>query len=248
MEKIVVIGATSAIAHETLKPFATEGAELFLVARSLDKLEAVASDLRVRGASAVTCYGLDLNEIDGHPAMLEAAWEALGGVVDLFFVAYGTLPDQAACEADVAVALDSFHTNATSVIALLTRAAPRFEQQRHGTIAVISSVAGDRGRRYNYLYGAAKAAVSTFLQGLRARLVSANVAVVTIKPGPVDTPMTAHHRKSLLFTSKQKAGAAVYDAIRKRKETAYVPWWWQPIMIIIKLIPETLFKRTNLGA
>ncbi len=247
MKKILTLGATSAIAHETLKHFADEGAHMFLVGRNLAKLDVVADDLRVRGAREVTTFILDMNELDQHAALLEQARETLGQI-DLLFVAYGTLPDQKECEADVEVALDSFHTNATSVISLLTLAAPIFEQQKQGVIAAISSVAGDRGRRYNYLYGSAKAAVSTFLQGLRSHLFHYNVAVVTIKPGPIDTPMTANHRKSFLFTSQEKAGVLVHQAIIKRKETVYVPWFWQVIMGVIKLIPEKIFKRTNLGA
>ncbi|MGB0388737.1 MAG: SDR family oxidoreductase [Ardenticatenaceae bacterium] len=252
MKRILTVGATSAIAHETLKHFANDaensGAQLFLVGRHLAKLEAVANDLKVRGAKEVTTFQLDMNDFDRHSELLTRAQEALGGTIDLLFVAYGTLPEQKDCEEDVEVALHSFSTNAVSVISLLTLAAPIFERQKHGTIAVISSVAGDRGRRYNYLYGSAKAAVSTFLQGLRSRLFPSGVAVVTIKPGPIDTPMTAKHRKSFLFASKEKAGADIYRAIIKGKATAYVPGFWQLIMTIIKLIPEVIFKRTNLGA
>lgn len=235
------------MAHETLKHFADEGAQMFLVGRNLAKLQVVADDLRVRGATEVTTFVLDMNELDQHAPLLEQARQTLGQI-DLLFVAYGILPDQKACETDVQVALHSFNTNATSVISLLTLATPIFEQQQEGTIAVISSVAGDRGRRYNYLYGSAKAAVSTFLQGLRSHLFHYKVAVVTIKPGPIDTPMTANHRKSLLFTSQEKAGALIYQAIIKRKQTVYVPWFWQVIMGVIKVIPEAIFKRTNLGA
>jgi short-subunit dehydrogenase len=248
MKKIAVIGATSAIAHETVKHFAKEGAEFFLVARNASRLQTVADDLKVRGAKKVTTALLDMNELEQHSRLLEQALEGLGGTIDLLFVAYGTLPEQKECEEDVKVALHSFHTNAVSVISLLTLAAPIFERQNSGTIAVISSVAGDRGRRYNYLYASAKAAVSTFVQGLRSRLFHSGVTVVTIKPGPIDTPMTVHHRKSLLFASKEKAGADIYRAIIKGKQTAYVPWFWQIIMTVIKLIPETIFKRTNLGA
>ena len=247
MKKIVTIGATSAIAHETLKHFANEGAHLFLVGRNAAKLKVVADDLKVRGAKEVTTFLLDMNELHKHSELLAEAQNKLGRI-DVLFVAHGILPDQKECEEELEVALLSFSTNATSVISLLTLAAPIFEEQQEGTIAVISSVAGDRGRRYNYLYGSAKAAVSTFLQGLRSRLFHSNVAVVTIKPGPIDTPMTINHRKSLLFASKEKAGADIYKAIIKGKQTVYVPWFWQVIMTIIKIIPETLFKRTNLGA
>ncbi len=247
MRKILIVGATSAIAHATATHFAHDRDSFFLVGRNADKLRHVADDLEVRGAARVTTYTMDINDLGQHEALLDAATEALGGL-DVLFVAHGTLPDQAACEQSVELALDEFATNATSTIALLTRVANRFEAQRGGTIAVIASVAGDRGRQSNYVYGAAKAAVSTFLAGLRSRLHQSGVAVVTIKPGLIDTPMTAHLKKGPLFASSEQAGGAIYGAIVKRKDVVYIPWFWQLIMLVLKLIPERLFKRLNLAA
>ncbi|HET8842857.1 MAG TPA: SDR family NAD(P)-dependent oxidoreductase, partial [Ktedonobacteraceae bacterium] len=142
--------------------------------------------------------------------------------------------------------LQEFAINGASVISLLTLLGNYFEQQKRGCIAVISSVAGDRGRQSNYIYGAAKAAVTAFLSGLRNRLARYGVAVVTIKPGMVDTPMTAHMRKSRLFADPQVVGRGIYDAMLKRKDVVYLPGYWRIIMMVIKSIPEPIFKRLSL--
>ena len=243
--KIVIIGASSAIAHETAKLFARDGAELFLVGRSETKLTTIAEDLRVRGAGKVETSLLDLSDLERHQELFEQALTTLGSI-DMLLIAHGTLGDQRKCELSVAETLKELNNNATSVISLLTIAANYFEQQRRGCIAVISSVAGDRGRKSNYVYGTAKAAVSTFLQGLRNRLSSAGVAVVTIKPGYVATPMTAHMKKGLLTASPQVVGLGIYDAMKKGKDIVYLPWFWRSIMFIIKSIPEKTFKRLSL--
>lgn len=141
----------------------------FLVGRNASKLDEVSSDLTARGASSVTIYELDATNVERHPDMLQHCISALNQI-DIALIAHGTLPDQGSCEMDVSTALRDFNNNSTSVIALLTSIANHFETQRCGSIAVISSVAGDRGRPSNYLYGAAKAAVSTFCEGLSARL------------------------------------------------------------------------------
>ncbi len=243
--KVMIVGATSAIAHATAKHFAADGAELFLVGRDPDKLAAVQHDLEVRGAARAALYTLDLNELAQHAALISAAYEALGGL-DAVLIAHGTLPDQARAQASVEETLREFTTNALSTISLLTLLADRFEAQRRGCIAVISSVAGDRGRGSNYVYGAAKGAVSLFASGLRARLSKAGVAVVTIKPGFVDTPMTAHVRKNLLFASPEQVGKRIYTAMLKGEDVVYVPWFWRYIMGIIRIIPERVFKKLSL--
>src|SRR5579872_4880040 len=243
--KILIIGATSAIAHETAKCFAKDGAELFLVGRSSEKLESVQNDLKVRGAKRAESYVLDLSQLDRHQEMIESAIETLGGL-DMALIAHGTLSDQRLSQESVAKTLEEFTTNCTSVISLSTLLANYFEPRKHGCIAVISSVAGDRGRQSNYVYGAAKGAVTVFLQGLRGRLAKSGVAVVTIKPGFVDTPMTASIRKGLLFASPRKVGQGIYHAMLKGKEVVYLPWFWRPIMLIVKSIPEPVFKKLSI--
>ncbi len=246
MKRVAIFGATSAIAMECARLWASEGTTFFLVGRNQEKLSQTADDLVARGASDVQLYTLDLNRIDSHAELIEACFSNLGQV-DIALLAHGTLPDQAACERDPDLALHEFSNNALSVIALLTRLANRMEAQRTGTIAVISSVAGDRGRPSNYLYGTAKAAVSTFCQGLRARLFKAGVHVATIKPGFVDTPMTAGlNLPARLTASPEQVAKSIYGAIENRRNVAYTPWFWMGIMTIIKSIPEFLFKRANL--
>jgi hypothetical protein len=239
------MGAGSAIAEATAREFARRGDALFLVGRSAPRLEAMAQDLKVRGASAVAMGTLDAREIGQFPSLLDAATQALGGL-DAALIAHGTLSDQAACQMSVDLMLDEININALSVMALCTLLANRFEAGGHGTIAVISSVAGDRGRQSNYVYGSAKAAVSTFTSGLRQRLSPKGVKVVTIKPGFVDTPMTAAFRKGFLWASSGSVGKAIARAMIRGTPVLYVPGFWRPIMWIIRSIPEFVFRRLKL--
>ncbi len=243
--KILIIGATSAIAHETAKFFARDGAELFLVARNNEKLEDVSNDLKVRGAKRTDTFLLDLNDLDRHQEMIQTAIDTFGGL-DMVLISHGTLGDQQLCEQSVEKTLEELTTNFTSVISLLTLLANYFEQQKRGRIAVVSSVAGDRGRRSNYVYGTAKGAVSIFLQGLRGRLSKSGVTVVTVKPGLVDTPMTASMKKGLLFAQPRKVGKGIYQAMMKGKQVVYLPWFWGPIMLVVKSIPESVFKKVSI--
>src|SRR3989338_809873 len=177
MRKMLIIGATSAIAQETAKRFAEGGDQIFLAGRSPEKLDALAADLRVRGADKVASMALDLNDYDRHTTLVDMAYEALGGL-DTVLIAHGTLSDQKACEQDFQVALKEYHTNFLGAVSLLTLLANRFEAQGHGCLAVITSVAGDRGRQSNYYYGSAKGGLSVFLQGLRNRLAPRGVQVL----------------------------------------------------------------------
>ncbi|AMT90143.1 MULTISPECIES: SDR family oxidoreductase [Pseudomonas] len=246
MKKILIIGATSAIANACARIWAAQGSEFFLVARNSEKLEQMTADLTARGAKRVITHLMDVTDLTAHVAMLKDCVDALQQI-DLTLIAHGTLPEQSACEQYVGIALKELNNNGISVIALLTLLANQFEMQRYGTLAVISSVAGDRGRPSNYLYGTAKAAVSTFCEGLRARMFKVGVHVMTIKPGFVDTPMT----KGLplpgpLVVSAEKVAKLIINAIDKKKDTVYTPAFWNLIMMIIKSIPSFIFKRLNL--
>jgi hypothetical protein len=156
------------------------------------------------------------------------------------------LPDQARCEAQVSDTLAALEVNFTATVALLTLLANYFEAQGRGCIAVIGSVAGDRGRQSNYVYGAAKGGLDRFLQGLRNRLFRSGVSVVTLKPGFVDTPMTSGVKKNPLFSSAERAGRDVHRAIQRRRDVVYIPWFWGPIMALVRLLPESIFKRLHL--
>ncbi|MES2823708.1 MAG: SDR family oxidoreductase [Pseudomonadota bacterium] len=246
MKKILIIGATSAMARAYAKIWAKQNASFYLVARNAEKLQQTANDLKILGASEVHTATLDLNDIDRHDEILSNCFDSFKAV-EVALIAHGTLPNQKDCENDVNVALEEFKSNGLSTIALLTNLANRFEQQHFGTIAVITSVAGDRGRPSNYLYGSAKAAVTTFCEGLRARMFKVGVHVLDIKPGFVDTPMTQglDLPKALLVTPDVVA-KYIDAAINKKKNSVYTPWFWFFIMTLIKCIPTPIFKRLGL--
>jgi decaprenylphospho-beta-D-erythro-pentofuranosid-2-ulose 2-reductase len=245
MAKILIIGAGSAIAEAAARRWAARGDALFLVDRDAERMGAVAADLRVRGGAVAGQAVMDVNDFGSHARVLDQAVAALGGL-DLALVAHGTLGDQGASERDVAMALKELSTNALSVISLGTLLANRFEAQGHGCLAVISSVAGDRARQSNYVYGTAKATVTAFLSGLRNRLHRSGVQVLTIKPGMVDTPMTASFKKGPLFASAETVAAGIVRAVDKKKDVVYVPGYWRLIMAVIKALPEPVFKRLRL--
>ena len=245
MRKVLIIGATSAIAQATAKIYAQQKDALFLVGRDVEKLEIIAADLKVYGASQVNYTDLDLNKCERHQDMLQQASSSLEGI-DIVLIAYGTLDDQKECEQEYARTKRALQTNFLSVVSLLTLLANKLEPQNYGCIAVISSVAGDRGRQSNYVYGTAKGALSIFLQGLRNRLQKFNINVLDIKPGFVDTPMTAEFNKGALWAKPDDIAKGIHKAIEKRKSVVYLPWFWWPIMTIIRYIPEPIFKRMKL--
>jgi short-subunit dehydrogenase len=241
--RVLIVGATSAIATEVARAYAERGASLLLAGRNLERLTAVAEDLRVRGAAEVETTVLDVLAWDQHGDLVERAFASR---LDVALLAHGVLPDQKSCEESPGAAVRTLEVNFTAAVALLTLLANRFESQGHGTIAAISSVAGDRGRQSNYVYGASKAGLSAFLAGLRNRLHRSGVSVLTLKPGPVDTPMTAGMPKGPTFITARRAGRAIFRAIEARRDVAYIPWLWRPIMALINSLPESAFKRLRL--
>ena len=247
MTNVLILGATSAIARATARLYAERGARLFLVARDPERLDTIAADLRVRGAEHVDVLAADLTEQDRHPEIVAAADDAMPAI-DVVLIAHGVLPDQDACEADARAALTAIDVNFLSVVSLCTELANLMALRQAGTIAVISSVAGDRGRQSNYIYGAAKGGLNTFLQGLRNRLQPAGVHVVTIKPGFVATPMTEHmpDRSGPLWAQPEDIAAGIAGAVDKGRNEVYLPGFWALIMLIIRLVPEALFKRLKL--
>lgn len=246
MNKILILGACSAIAQACARGWAATGAELFLVARDPKKLDVVAADLTVRGASNVHVYTLDFTDQSGHQAMLSDCFEQLGQV-DMVLLAHGELPDQQACEQDPAATEQALAVNGLSTITLLTALARRMEPRGQGTLVVLGSVAGDRGRPSNYVYGAAKGALDVFCEGLRARLFKSGLHLMTVKPGFVETPMTAAlDLPGLLTASPDTIARCIDRGIVKRRDIIYTPWFWRPIMLLIRLIPQWLFKRISL--
>lgn len=241
---VLALGATSAIAEATLRLFAERGARFYLVGRNQDKLDAVAADLHTRGASGVATCVMDLDNTSAHPAMLSAAAQSLG-TIEMALLAHGVLGYQSEAQASYGAAEAIFHTNLLSAVSLITWLANYFETMGHGTLAVISSVAGDRGRRSNYVYGASKGALSIFLDGVRSRLDHAGVQVLTIKPGFVATPMTAHLAQGPLFAQPAQVAKGIVKAVEKGRDVVYLPAFWSVIMLVIRLVPRPLFKKLN---
>lgn len=244
-KKILVLGATSGIAEATCRIWAAEGAQLFLVARNPEKLAAVAGDLRARGAAYVGTAVADLDDTERHAELLAHAVNSLTGM-DVAFLAHGILGDQPQAEQDFSHAAQILHTNFVAPVSLLTWLANFCVQRRSGVLAVLSSVAGDRGRKSNYVYGSSKAGLTAFLAGLRNRIDREGVTVMTIKPGPVKTAMTAGMKGHEKFADVNKVAATIVKAIDKKVDTLYVPFQWGPIMWVIRHVPERVFKKTNL--
>lgn len=242
---MAVFGATSAIAVEILRTALAERSAFFLLlGRDSAKLEATAADLTARGARcAVETTDLTSATADWKKTLLRhgAEW-------DVILIAHGSMPDQTETLANTAAIAACIAANYTSHAIISAAAASLLEKQQHGTIAVIGSVAGDRGRGSNFLYGSAKAGIDTFLAGLRHKLAKSApaVRVVTLKPGMTDTPMTAGMPKGPLFSSAPKVGACGWQAIRAGKSVAYLPGWWRLVMFVIRSMPTFLLHRSNL--
>ncbi len=242
--RVLVLGATSAIAIGTIRLMAPKGAHFYLVARDGEKLHAVACDLTVRGAGSVTARIADLNNMQLHQPLLEEAAARLG-TIELALIAHGILGNQEEAQSSYSHAEAILRTNFLSPVSLITWLANYFEATRQGTLAVISSVAGDRGRKSNYIYGASKGGLNVFLDGVRNRIDRAGVQVLTIRPGFVATPMTAHLRQGPLFASPEAVGLGILRAIASRKDIVYLPGFWTVIMWVVRKIPERIFKKMN---
>ncbi|MDZ7783924.1 MAG: SDR family NAD(P)-dependent oxidoreductase [Halioglobus sp.] len=240
--RILVFGATSAICQALLRLYAAEAANLFLAGRDRDKLAATADDLKVRGAAVHGTKAYDFNDWKQHEQCIREARNGLGGI-DLIIIAHGTLPDQHDCETSAAVTRDCLEDNFLSAAIILQQSGELLNEQQRGTIAILSSVAGDRGRKSNYTYGAAKAGLDTLAQGMRGRFHGTDIEVVTIKPGMIETPMTDGMRKGLLWSTPEKIAPAIKRAIARGRPVCYVPGYWRLIMFIIRTMPGSLLAR-----
>ena len=243
-----MLGATSGIAEASIRIWASRGDELFLVGRNADRLLAVAADARVRGAGFVDTAVADLDQTQGHPELLAHAVNALGGL-DIAYLALGVLGEQGRAERQFAEAAHILHTNFVAPASLLTWLANHCAQRHAGTLAVLSSVAGERGRKSNYVYGSSKAGLTAFVDGLRNRVDREGVKVMTIKPGPVKTAMTEGMQGKGKFADPSKVAASIVNAIDKGArgpDVLYVPGIWRAIMAVIRAIPEGRFKRMDL--
>ena len=243
---VLILGATSAIARAVAAEFARRGYDLLLAGRDSEELDSLAADLAVRHGVKAEGRAFDALALDTHGPFVEACREAsqdsLAGVV----LCFGYLGDQSVAQEDMSEARSIFDTNLLGAVSILSLLANHFERKRNGFLCALSSVAGDRGRQSNYMYGAAKAGLTVFLQGLRNRLFPSGVRVVTIKPGFVDTQMTYGRPKLFLVASPESVGKRIVETILQGKDQAYLPRFWRPVMLLIRLIPERLFKRMRL--
>lgn len=248
INKIVIFGATSTIAEQTARLLVQSGASVFCVARNQEKLNILLDDLHVRATEKqiISGYISDLSDYNQHEALFSTI-QSQFGEFDSILIAYGVLPDQKRCENNIPLLMESYVTNSLSVISLLSHAANIFETQQQGVIAAISSVAGDRGRQSNYIYGSAKGAINIYLQGLRNRLSKKNISVVTIKPGFVRTSMTQEFKRDgPLWAEPENIAKGIIKAMCQGKNEVYLPWFWKAIMMIIKVIPESIFIKMKL--
>ncbi len=241
--RVLILGATSAIAQAVARRYAQGGARLALVARNRQYLDVVAADLRVRGASALWTEVADLLELDRHAALVDRAQQALGGL-DVALVAHGLLPVQAEALADSRIASLCWQTNFVSAASLLEAVGGRMEEAGRGTLGVLSSVAGDRGRAENYVYGASKAALNAYASGLGQHLAPKGVRVVTVKPGPVATPMTAGRMvKPRLLADVDDVARRIHRGLEANWPVVYAPAYWRLVMTILQLLPTRIFER-----
>ncbi|MXZ32799.1 MAG: SDR family NAD(P)-dependent oxidoreductase [Gammaproteobacteria bacterium] len=241
---ILIFGATSTIAQAVAMRYAAAENRFYLVARNGEKLAALHRRLIDSGAGEVETAHSDLARLEDHPALIEAAFEWLQSV-DLVLIAHGTLPDQARCEQDAEAMLEALNVPGLPAVSLLPPLAPGLLYLGPGPPAANTAAAGPRGRPSNYVYGSAKALVSAFLQGLRGKLHGAGVHVIDIRPGLVDSPMTAHLQKSPLFSSPERVAGGIVRAVARKKHTVYVPGYWYFIMEIVRFLPDAIFKRLN---
>jgi decaprenylphospho-beta-D-erythro-pentofuranosid-2-ulose 2-reductase len=248
MSRVCILGATSAIASEVAHLYAMRGARLFLVGRDREKLATLCESLRARAPGlSLTSEARDLalfSTDDDHAALVSRARDTLGGL-DTVLIAHGFLGDQLLSERSFDEAEHIVRVNFLSVVALTIPIANILAEQRHGTLGVITSVAGDRGRPRNYTYGAAKGALHIYLQGVRSRLFSSGARITTLKLGPVDTPMTTSHEKNALFGEKSAVARDIVTALDEGRAEVYVPSYWGGIMPVVRHMPERLFQKVK---
>jgi short-subunit dehydrogenase len=244
-ESILILGANSAIAQATARYFCLDHANFLLVARNKEQLELNKNDLQCRGASNVDILVCDFSQQES----IEKLHKVLTSYpsFDRVLLAYGKLPNELDCSQDQSALLQNYQINMLSPILQLQFIIKHLiTQKKKAQIAVISSVAGDRGRASNLYYGSAKAGLSAYLSGLRAQLYYHGINVLTIKPGFVDTPMTSHIPKNFLFVKPATVGHQIYKAMKKRKLVLYTPSFWGLIMQVIKMLPEKIFMKMRL--
>ncbi|APH58117.1 Acetoacetyl-CoA reductase [Granulibacter bethesdensis] len=243
-ERILILGATSAMAQEAARLWAAQGARLALLARDPGRLAVIADDLATRGASEIVTVPCDCAKADSVTALNDIA--ARFGGLDIVLLAYGVLGDQTMLEQNPNALADLLQVNFVSAALWCQAAANLLEKQTFGSLVVIGSVAGDRGRQSNYVYGAAKAGLGVLVQGIAHRLARSGARAVLIKPGFVDTPMTEGFTKGPLWASAEQLGKIIVAAAENGRTIVYAPGFWRLIMLVIRSVPARIFHKTRL--
>ncbi len=244
--RILVIGATSAIAQAVCRRVANKEVEFVLHGRHAERLASVAADLRSRGADVHDTLVVDLDDDMSRQTVVDRAFENAAGI-DAVLIAHGTLPDQAACEAEMTAAGAALRTNFTATAELVIAISHHLERQGRGRLMVITSVAGDRGRASNWIYGGAKAGISVMLQGLMQKFADGRIAIIDVRPGFIDTPMTRAFRKGLLWRTPDDIAPALASALlHGQSGVIYAPSFWRVIMFILRNLPFFIFKRLKI--
>jgi decaprenylphospho-beta-D-erythro-pentofuranosid-2-ulose 2-reductase len=246
-QKIVIIGASSAIAEHCARIWVQQAAcDMVLVGRNLEKLEIIATDLRVRNpASSINYLQVNFNDAQAIGNLVNDI--AGQGRIDIALIAHGTLPDQQACQSDLQQNADAICINGISPVLFAEAFARHMQAADHGNLALIGSVAGDRGRKSNYVYGAAKGLVTRYAQGLQHRLASGKVRLSLIKPGPTDTPMTSHLKNAgAKLASVEAVAQTIINGIQQGKPVIYAPGKWALIMMIIRHLPNFVFNKMDI--
>ena len=243
---VLIVGASSAIGRAIARRWAMSGANVILAGRDVDDINRTAADVRIRSGQIVEVAPFDATAFATHEAFWADCLRRAGGKIDGVILLHGLLPDQSIAQDDLEVARQVLDVNFTSAVSLLTLAGADFAGRKQGFLCVFSSVAGDRGRQSNYVYGAAKAGLTAYLQGLRNRMHHLHVTVTTVKPGFVDTGMTWGLPGLFLVASPDKVAEDVFRAVQKKKSVIYTPFFWRYIMLIIKSVPESIFKRMKM--
>lgn len=244
INKIAIFGATSDMAVAVARACLNKESEFFLAARNVSDLDVLAKDLKARGAKKVEIKEFNAESLNSHESLVNDAYKIMGDF-DLVLIAHGSLPDPKIAFENFNVAESAFKVNALSIFSLCTALLPHLRKANKGILAVIGSVAGDRGRKKLGIYSSAKASVDAYLSALRQELSSTPIQVLTIKPGIVKTKMTKDVPHGLLSSTPEVVAKDILKAIKKKKEVLYTPWYWQGIMLIIKNIPEKIFKKLS---
>jgi short-subunit dehydrogenase len=243
MTTVLILGATSDMAVALARQFASTGSNVQLAARKPDHLAALASDVQIRYGVGAATYAFEACDFHTHRPF----YETLSPKPDVTICVFGAMVEEDVAEKDWDAALRMMHTNYVGAVSILQVVARDYAQRRAGVIVGISSVAGDRGRASKLIYGSSKAAFSAYLSGLRNKLATSGVHVLSVKPGFVSTRMTAGMSlPPLLTATPEHVAQAVYHAVMRRKNTLYVKWFWRWIMLVIRLIPEPIFKKLHL--